>query len=111
MKLAKNDLIYLLDIRDAIHEIGSFLADGVRDLRTYRAVEREIEIIGEACSRISIETQAKYPNIAWREIKAMRNIIVHEYSRVSFDMVWNVVDNEIQDLLAQIENVIKAYGE
>ncbi len=107
MKQVKSDLIYLEDICDAIGEIESFVSDGIRDLKTYRAVERNLEIIGEATAKISEDIKNKYPSVEWREIKAMRNIIAHEYSRVNFNMVWNIADNDLHILLENIQKIIK----
>ena len=107
--MTKKDLVYLLDIKDAINEIDTFIRNNERDLRTYRAIERNIEIIGEACSKISQVTKDKYPHIAWRAIKSMRNMIAHEYSRVSYERVWSIADKEIYELLEQVEEIIKSY--
>jgi len=62
------------------------------------AVTRNIEIIGEACSKISQETKGNYPEIPWRDIVGMRNILIHEYFRTDPETVWNVVQFNIPEL-------------
>jgi uncharacterized protein with HEPN domain len=110
MKKVSRDLIYLEDVRDAIKEIESFMECGVRDLKTYRAIERNFEIIGEASARISEETKSNNPAINWREIKSLRNIIAHEYSRINSDMIWSIAGNDLETLLKNIERILETYS-
>jgi uncharacterized protein with HEPN domain len=103
---------WLKDIEQAITEINSFLpehkifADFQKDLRTKRAIERNLEIIGEAFSRIArIEPNIRINNI--RKIIDTRNRIIHGYDTVSDDILWGIVirhlpllEKEIKELLA-----------
>ena len=59
------------------------------------AVSRNIEIIGEACSKVSKEAKEKHSEIPWGDIVAMRNILIHEYFRADSETVWNVVQRDI----------------
>jgi len=61
------------------------------------------EIIREAAKHISEETKARYSQIKWRKIGDFRNIVAHEYFGVSDEIVWDVIENEIPPLLAQIK--------
>lgn len=54
------------------------------------AVERQLEILGEAASHVSAATQALWPSIDWRGIKGFRNLLAHEYFRTNYPEVWNV---------------------
>lgn len=105
---------WLYDILNAINEIESFLADMPQDftiyqndLRTKRAVERNIEIIGEAMNRIlDKDTTIIFSNA--RKIVDTRNRIIHGYDTVSDDIIWSIVikhlpilKSEIQDLLSE----------
>ena len=62
------------------------------------AVVRNLEIIGEACKYISPEVKENFPDIPWRDINGMRNKLVHEYFRVDPEIVWNVVQFDLEDL-------------
>jgi uncharacterized protein with HEPN domain len=70
------------------------------------AVVRAVEIVGEAASRISPETRAVYPQIRWLEIVGMRNRVVHEYSQVDYGIVWQVVKQDLPQLIAALETIL-----
>jgi uncharacterized protein with HEPN domain len=72
------------------------------------AVTRNIEIIGEACSKMSKETKDKFPEIPWRDIVAMRNILIHEYFRTDPETIWNVVQYDIQNLKNHIFKIVNS---
>jgi uncharacterized protein with HEPN domain len=75
------------------------------------AVVRRLEIIGEAAGRVSPETVAAHPGIPWREIIGMRNRIVHEYFRIDLDVVWRVVQEDLQDLIDKLEPLVPGEDE
>ena len=110
-----NDIkAWLYDILNAIMEIESFFNDSTKefakyqnDLRTKRAVERNVEIIGEALSRILKRDEAILISNS-RKIVDTRNRIIHGYDSVSDDVIWGIVirhlpilQTEIQDLLGE----------
>jgi len=63
------------------------------------AVLRRFEIIGEAASRLAPETQAKFPNLPFRSMKGMRNIIAHDYGDVDVEQVWNTATTHLGELI------------
>ena len=105
---------WLYDILNAINEIESFFADRSKDfdtyqndLRTKRAVERNIEIIGEAMNRILIkDITVQFSNA--RKIVDTRNRIIHGYDTVSDDIVWSIVIKHIPILKVEIQKMISA---
>ena len=70
------------------------------------AVLRNIELIGEAAARIPSDARLAHPEIAWREIVAMRNQLIHGYLGVDLDVVWDVVQVELPLLITQLEVVL-----
>ncbi len=71
------------------------------------AVVKWIEIIGEASVYISGELKNKYPDVDWPAIKGMRNIVVHEYFGIKYDLIWEVASEHIPVLRENILNIIK----
>lgn len=69
-----------------------------------QAVERNLEIIGEALNKIPDNIQNKYSEIPWRQIIGLRNFVIHEYFSVSHDIEWDVIINELNSLK---KNLIK----
>lgn len=103
----------LYDILTAINEIDGFFSDRPKefaayqnDLRTRRAVERNIEIIGEAMNRVlQRETSIKLPNS--RKIVDTRNRIIHGYDTVSDEIIWGIIINHLSTLRKEIEKLLE----
>ncbi len=111
--MAKEIKIWLYDIKQAIVEINQFLPEKKifqefqKDLKSKRAIERNIEIIGEAVSRILSQN----PNIEItnsRKIVDTRNRISHGYDSVSDDIIWAIVIRDIPKLTIEINNLLDA---
>ncbi|MBL8220360.1 MAG: DUF86 domain-containing protein [Bryobacterales bacterium] len=108
----ESDLTRLLDMRDAAREALDFVAGRSRgDLSTDRmlllALCKSIEIIGEAASRVSSETRAIAPGIPWTEVVGMRNRLIHGYSQVNHDIVWNTTVKALPPLIEALEAVVR----
>jgi uncharacterized protein with HEPN domain len=65
-----------------------------------------IQIIGEAAAKVSPETQSANPEIPWKRIVAMRNVLVHDYFGIDLDEVWNTIQKDIPSLKSQIEKLL-----
>ena len=87
---------------------GKTRADLDEDRQLNLALVRLLEIIGEAATRIPKEDQARYTDIYWPEIASLRNRLIHGYDTVDFDIVWQIVK---QDLPGLIESLKKILGE
>mgnify|MGYP002654689682 CR=1 FL=1 len=102
----------LYDILNAIMEIESFFSDSTKefttyqnDLRTKRAVERNIEIIGEALSRILKQDETIIITNS-RKIVDTRNRIIHGYDSVSDDVIWGIVIRHLPILQTEIRELL-----
>ncbi len=67
------------------------------------AVERNLEIIGEAARCISPQTRDGYPDIPWSSIIGLRNVITHEYGELRAEKIWGICVNRLPELLEQLE--------
>lgn len=87
------DSAYLADILHAALAIRRFTQGVSKEQflaneEKYEAVNRKFEIIGEAARRLSPEARAKFPDIPWKLVTAMRNILIHDYDDVDLNVVW-----------------------
>ena len=104
----------LKDIEQSIEEIKSFLPEKrdffefQKDLKTRKAVERNIEIIGEAMDRI-LKEEPRFPITDSRKIVDTRNRIIHGYDTVSEDIIWLIVHRNLPVLEAQVKQLLQSY--
>lgn len=71
------------------------------------ALERFIEVIGEAASKVSPATREAMPDVPWREIVGMRNRLVHGYAAVDHDILWDVASVDLPDLLSRLREFLE----
>ncbi len=105
------DAVRLRHMRDAVREALAFANGRSRkDLDSDRmltlALMKCIEIVGEACARISAETQASNPAIPWAKIVGMRNHLVHAYFDIDLDRLWATVTNDLPPLAVPLEWIL-----
>jgi len=67
---------------------------------------RLLEIVGEAAARLSSETRDHYPHIPWPDIIGLRNRLIHGYDIVDFDILWDIVNDDLPPLIAQLHEVV-----
>jgi len=111
MPLKETDSAYLWDMLEAARAVLRFIAD--RDFDDYladeilqAAIERKIEIIGEAARKISNEFKQSQPEFPWSRIIGQRHILAHEYGDIDHKIVWQVVKAHIPELITLLEAVI-----
>lgn len=107
-----NDLPRILHILEAINNVIEFTNGKNKeqllgDKILLHATIYNIQIIGEAVSRLTKEFKNKYTSIPWNQIEKMRHILVHDYYKVNFDFVWYVVQEDINFLKIEIEKIIE----
>ena len=105
------DAAYIWDMLDAARTIQEFTAgvpleDYLLDRKLQLAVERAIEIIGEAARLVSPELKAQHPGIPWRQIVSQRNVLAHDYGEIKQDRIWLVATSRIPDLIAQLQPLL-----
>lgn len=110
-KKLRDEIVFLEDILECIDKIADYISNVNEKEFKYNhekqdAVIRRIEIIGEAVKRISKNTKEDYPNVPWREMAGMRDVVVHGYFGVTIELVWRVATKDIPELRELIEKII-----
>jgi len=116
MPLNENDLSFLMDIADCIFDIIEF-TNGIqfyefeKDKMRKLAVERQLEVIGQAANKISKEAQDNLKNIPWGNIIGLRNKLAHDYGEILAERIWSISKNSIVELQIELEKIdeIKEY--
>jgi uncharacterized protein with HEPN domain len=105
------DEAYLLDILNAARKVIQYTA-GVTEEEfegsdlLQDATMRQLGIVGEAARKVSQEIRNAHPEIPWSEIIGMRNRLIHEYSRINLQRVWDTIQNDIPRLITLIEPLV-----
>jgi uncharacterized protein with HEPN domain len=112
----KTQAAYLHDMLEAAQLIRDYMAGVSFDAFWHNSEKRDavslrISVLGEAAYKIDKMTEAALPTIPFKNIRGMRNRIAHDYGAVDFKIVWTVTQNEIQHLIAGLENHFKSRSE
>lgn len=107
-------LKWLYDIKSAIEEIESYFVDIPKDFNQYssnlilkRAIERDLEIIGEAVNRI-LKHDPNFPIVNAKKIIGLRNQIIHAYDNISDENIWAIIQKHIPNLRDEIIKLIQS---
>jgi uncharacterized protein with HEPN domain len=107
----KNDVVYLRHILDAIQKIESYVSVGQETFMSTShwqdAVIRQLEIIGEATKRLSPELRNRYPQIPWKRVAGLRDVLIHDYLGVDISLVWRITQTYLPELQHQIEAMLR----
>jgi len=111
MKPLEQDAAHLWDMLDAARQASAFSADLtfqqlMEDTRTRYAIERALEIIGEAARRVSPGSREALPDIPWSGIIGFRNVLAHEYGDIDYQRVFTVLRDDLPALVVRLEAIV-----
>ena len=104
--------LYLTDIVEAAQAIARFVMgesyyEFEQDEMMNSAVLQKLTVIGEAASRLPKEFTSRFPEIPWVDIIGFRNIAVHEYFAIRWDIAWTAATEEVPVLKEQVEKILR----
>jgi uncharacterized protein with HEPN domain len=106
----RDDQLRLRDILEAIERIDRYANINHEEFEQNELIQTwmvyHLQIIGEAAAQLSEDFCVQHPNVPWRAMAAMRNIIVHAYFRVDLDEVWLVIQNDLPGLKLTIKEAL-----
>jgi len=112
--MKRHSLDFLNDILEYASQglnfiVGMSFEDFYSDTKTKYAVFRALEVIGEASKHIPSAIKKKYPNIDWKRISGMRDKLIHEYTGIDYQIVWETINDNIPIVIQDIKIVINDY--
>ena len=110
----RSDKLLLEDIMEAIENINLYTTDFsqeqfLSDQKTKDAVVRNFEIIGEAANKLSENFSKKSLSIDWKGVIGLRNVLIHDYFGIDYNIVWNIIKNFLPDLENKLKNIISTF--
>jgi len=108
--MKQSDKDALIDMCGAALQIGTYMsgkdrAEFMADAMRQDAVIRQLEIIGEAVTRLTSEFKLTIPAIPWRNMSGLRNILIHAYDHVDLDQVWTIATNYAPQLIHDLKAI------
>lgn len=110
--MQKECKVYLDDIVESIEKIEKYTTNisyekFAEDSLLVDGVIRNLEIIGEAVKNLPAQIKTKYPDIEWKKIAGLRDILIHEYFGVNLEIIWDVVANKVPELKTSIKKILE----
>ncbi len=109
--------LYIQDILDSIKKIQTYTKGVSKDKFTKNslivdAVARNLEIIGEASKRIPSDIKRQIPEVPWKKIIGLRNMLIHEYSGIDKEIIWDIIETKLDILAVSLKpfTVFKKYS-
>ena len=106
----RDEDLVLADMIDCCRKIFDYTKEMgfhtfIADAKTVDAVTRNFEILGEACKYISEKTKLQNPLIEWRKIGDFRNILIHDYFGINYEIMWKIIEEELPMQLEFLERI------
>lgn len=107
--------VFLDDILEASRAVLEYASGLSReqffaDRKTMQAVVWNLQVIGEAAKNIPHEIRSRYPDVPWRDMAGLRDVIVHQYFEIKLDVIWKVIQNDVPLVETRISAILEELG-
>jgi uncharacterized protein with HEPN domain len=114
--MKRHDLAWLADILDSAMLVREFVDEVTfekleQDVMLHSAVIRQLEIMGEAAKHVSDAYKASHPEIAWKQMAGMRDVLIHAYHEVDLHEVWRILNGPVPELIRKLEPLVPPIDE
>jgi uncharacterized protein with HEPN domain len=109
--MPRDSKVYLEDILEAITKIRRYTAGlsqeaFCKDEKTLDAAVRNLEVIGEAVKKIPANIRSKHPQVDWKKIAGLRDILIHEYFGIDVDIIWDIIESKLPVLEREVKKIV-----
>jgi uncharacterized protein with HEPN domain len=106
----KDGSVYLRHIADALARIGEYVPKDRQaffdDTQCQDAVMRNLAVIGEAVKKVPSSIRANHPEVPWKDIAGMRDVLIHDYVSVDITLVWDTIQRDLPILRATVSSLL-----
>lgn len=107
----RDDTLLLKHIAEAGNKIINYTAGIIYEIflsnsMIVDAVVRNFEVIGEAAKLVSVETKINHPEVEWKRMIQFRNVLIHDYFGIEYEIVWDVIKNYLPENIEFIESAL-----
>jgi uncharacterized protein with HEPN domain len=110
----RDEGLYLVDLLQRARRIEAFAVAGREEFHAsvmmQDAILRNLEVMGEAAKHVSSATRDRYPEVPWRRIAGLRDVLIHAYPRVDVEQVWEICEGDIPTLRGRLEAILRERG-
>ena len=108
-------LDYLEDVYNSLHKCLEFtrgmdFSEFCQDEKTVFAVIRALEVAGEAAKNIPHELKSAYPDVPWKEMAGMRDVLIHQYFGIDHAVIWETIQRDVKQVLPILKDMIEKAG-
>jgi uncharacterized protein with HEPN domain len=108
----RNYFFYLEDMHEAMFRILEYIegltySEFKENNLVSDAVIRNLEIIGEASKNIPASVKEKYPQLPWKQMYGLRNLVVHEYFGIDYENIWKIISEALPENIKELESLMK----
>jgi uncharacterized protein with HEPN domain len=89
------------------YSVSLDLSGFISNRMAYDAILRNMEIIGEAAKNVPPEVRTRYPEVDWRGMAGLRDVMAHEYYGLEDETLWDIVQHELPPLIAQVKRILQ----
>jgi uncharacterized protein with HEPN domain len=108
--VTKDPRVYLAHILECVEKVERFTAGGeeafLQEPLVQDAVLRNLEVIGEAAKRVDDAFRAAHPEVPWRSLAGLRDVLIHQYEGVDVQRVWRIVEGDLPALRSAIDALL-----
>ena len=106
-----DDRLYFSDILECIERIKVYTQEGreafMASMLVQDGIIRNLEVIGEATKRISDQVRQSYPDVPWKQMAGMRDVLIHDYLRINLKRVWQTVEQDLPILKTTLITLVQ----